>query len=103
MEQQLDGQAMLERAGEIAKQVRKSDAYPAIAGALAGVIAGGVVAALVAGRVASSRRARAAEVANVTDQVEDRSWNLREIVELAAIAAGILKQVQEWYQERQRS
>ena len=53
--QPFDAQALMSRASEITKDIRKSDAYPALIGGIAGAVAGGLIAALIAGRVASSR------------------------------------------------
>lgn len=107
-EQQFDPQAMLSRAGELVRYVRKSEAYPVIVGGIAGGIAGAVMAVLIAGRVASSSRGEVSSHREGAEETADaakeaKGWSLREVVQLATIAATLLRQAQEWYQERQRT
>ncbi len=101
-ERQLDPQAMLNRAGEVMRYLRKSEAYPVVVGGIAGGIAGAVMAVLIAGRVASSSRAAVAEE-TASAEKKTQGWSLREVVQLATIGAALAKQAQEWYQERQRT
>ncbi len=101
-EQQFDPQAVLSRAGELMRYARQSEAYPVIVGGIAGGIAGAVMAVLIAGRVASASRK---EIAKEAESVEKKSegWSIREVVQLATIAATLIRQAQDWYQERQRT
>ncbi len=101
-EQQLDPRAVLGRAGELVRYVRESEAYPLVVGGIAGGIAGALMAVLVAGRVASASRKEVTEEA-ATAAKKSEGWSLREVVQLATIAATLAKQAQEWYQERQRT
>lgn len=105
MEQEpMDPQVVLARVGELAKEIRKSEAYPALLGGIAGGIAGGLMAALIAGRVASSRSG----VAGVVDSLKKEAasgggWSMREAVQLVTVIAGLAKQVQTMYQDRRRA
>ncbi len=93
---------MLSRAGELVRYVRRSEAYPLIVGGIAGGIVGAVMAALIAGRVATSSRQQVAEEA-IGETKKSEGWSLREVVQLATIAATLIRQAQEWYQERQKT
>ena len=97
--QPFDAQALMSRASEITKDIRKSDAYPALIGGIAGGIAGGLIAALIAGRVASSRNSVAEIVDNVKAEAGSR-WDVKDLVQLATVAAALVKQVQAWYREQ---
>lgn len=102
MEQQFDPQLMMERVGEIARVIRKSEAYPAVIGGIAGGVAGALMAVIIAGRMTSSRQVAREETVAVSKS-DGRSWSMREVVQLATIAASLAKQAQEWYQERKRA
>ncbi len=99
MEEQFDPQAMVERAGELARVIRKSDAYPALIGGVAGGVVGALMAVLIAGRMTSSRRA-AVQAAEVAKEDGVRTWSLREVVQLATVVASLAKQAQDWYASR---
>ena len=43
MQQQFDGREMMQRVGEVAKELRKSEAYPALIGGVAGGIRGSLL------------------------------------------------------------
>ncbi len=100
MEQQFDPQAMMQRAGEVARVVRKSDAYPALIGGVAGGVAGALMAVIIAGRMTSSRRAPVEETIRVAQTDGGEGWSLREVIQLATVAASLAKQAQEWYASR---
>lgn len=101
MQKRLDAETIVARAKEIAQDIRKSEAYPAILGGIAGGIAGALIAALIASRVtpraepppASEHRAASAHT----------GFDIRQAVELFTVVAGLVKQAREWYyQERKR-
>ncbi len=97
--QSVNLEAMPERLGEVMRTVRESEAYPAILGAVAGGVAGALIATVIAGRVAASRSKEAVrEVAG--EKEESKGWSLREIVQLATIAATLIRQIQAWVEER---
>lgn len=96
-QQQFDTQGALERVGVLAKEIRRSEAYPALLGGIAGGIAGALMAVLIAGRVASSKR-----VEKDSDAEPKKKWSTREIVQLATVVAALAKQVQSWNEERKR-
>lgn len=104
MEQEsMDPQVVLARISEMTKDIRRSEAYPALIGGIAGGIAGGLMAALIAGRVASSRSVVADAVDNLKQEASGgNGWSMREAVQLAAVIAGLVKQVQAMYQDRRR-
>ncbi len=99
MEEPFDSQAMIERAGELARVVRKSDVYPALIGGVAGGVAGALMAVIIAGRM-SSRRAIVEEAVQESKKDRNEGWSMRELVQLATIAASLAKQAQEWYASR---
>ena len=99
MEEQLDTQAMLERAKLVAQQIRQSEAYPALIGGIAGGIAGALMAALIAGRIAAPR----GEDKPREKESRKSNWSLRELVQLATVVASLAKQVQAWSKGRAKS
>jgi hypothetical protein len=100
MEQQFDAQDMMQRAGEVAREVRKSDAYPALIGGVAGGVAGALMAVIIARRVISSRPATVEETVKVERSDGGAGWSLREVVQLATVVASLAKQAQDWYASR---
>lgn len=100
MEEQFDAQALMERAGVIVKEIRKSEAYPAILGAVAGGIAGALIATIIAGG-RSSRRAEG-ESLNAVNATARPSWSPRDFVQLATVVTALVKQAQSWYREQKR-
>ncbi|MBI4789899.1 MAG: hypothetical protein HY782_22940 [Chloroflexi bacterium] len=101
-ERQFDTEALISRATEMAKEIRKSDAYPALIGGIAGGIAGGLIAALIAGRIASSRNGSAESAAEPKSKPAFR-WDVKDMVQLATIVATLAKQVQKWYKDQNKS
>lgn len=100
MEKQFDAQAMMQRAGEVARVVRKSEAYPALIGGVAGGVAGALMAVIIARRVISSRPATVEETVKVARSDGSAGWSLREVVQLATVVASLAKQAQDWYASR---
>ncbi len=102
-----DAQAFMERAGQVAKQLRKSEAFPALIGALAGGIAGALLAAVVAQRISSHAVSAPSESSTPsstsTAQKIVGGWSLREIMQLLTVAASLAKQAQAWYQEQKKT
>jgi hypothetical protein len=101
MQDPFDPQAMMERAGTLARVIRESEAYPALIGGVAGGVAGALMAVIIAGRMTSSRRAAVDETVSKSDG--GGGWSLREVVQLATVVASLAKQAQAWYQEQKRS
>ncbi len=102
MQEPFDPQAMMERAGTLAREIRKSEAYPAVIGGVAGGVAGALMAVIIAGRMTSSRRATLEETVRLKADGGPR-WSLREAVQLATVVAALAKQAQAWYREQKRS
>ncbi len=98
-EQQFDAQAMMGRAGELMRYVRSSEAFPVLLVGIAGGIAGALMAVIIASRVAHSHTG---EEPVREDKRAENGWNLREVVQLATIGATLVKQAQDWYQERKQ-
>ncbi len=106
--QQFDSDAFMGRVSVLADRVRSSNAYPALVAGLAGAVAGAIVATLIASRV--SRRALPRSVEKTVEQVAEKKtekesgkgWTAREIVQMATIGVTLLKQVQDWYAQRQQ-
>lgn len=105
--QQLDNNSFMERVGVLADSVRGSSAYPAIVAGVAGAAAGALMATLIASRV--SRRSvprhleKKIQEAGAAAQQAGQGWTAREIVELATIGVTLLRQVQDWYAQRQQA
>ena len=99
MQQQIDGREMMRRVGEVAKELRKSEAYPALIGGVAGGIAGALMAAIIAGRASSSRRA---ETASGEAKASRGGWALKDVVQLLTVVATLAKQVQGWLKEQEK-
>ncbi len=99
MQQQFDGRALIERASEAAREIRKSDAYPALVGGIAGGIAGALMAAIIAGRVTS----RSADSESSGAKASRGGWSVRDLVQLLTIAATLAKQVQVWLKEQEKT
>ncbi len=89
-----------ERLDELARRVRKSEAYPAILGAIAGGIAGAFIALLITGMRSAGRSANSAETTAPTQARARGGWTPREVVELLTVGAAIAKQAREWYRGR---
>jgi hypothetical protein len=97
MEDQFDLEAFAFRARQVAKEIRKSEAYPAILGALAGGIAGAMIAAIIAGR-GSPRRAETTLAAKESKA----GWNAKDLAQLVAVAAPLAKQIQAYYSAQRK-
>ena len=94
-QQQFDVQALLVRVTEVAKELRKSEAYPAIAGAVAGGIAGALMAAIIAGRRSSVRSPVTAKAETVSPK-SGLNVSAKDMMQLLTVVASLAKQVQEW-------
>ncbi|MBM3129074.1 MAG: hypothetical protein FJ009_10695 [Chloroflexi bacterium] len=92
MEEQFDAHALMTRAQLVAREIRKSDAFPALIGGIAGGIAGALMAALIAGRIASARES----VAPREKVAPKFDWSARELMQLATVIAPLVKQIQAW-------
>lgn len=100
MQERLNPEMLVEQAKDIAREIRKSEAYPAILGGIAGGIAGALMASSIASRFAPRPEPPAAE-----PQAErgHSGFDIRQAVELLVVVAGLVKQAREWYsQERRR-
>lgn len=98
MEEPFDTQALMERASLVVKEIRKSEAYPAIIGGIAGGIAGALIAALIAGG-----RSRRSDVDTAAARASSRpAWSLRDAAQLLTVVAALAKQAQTWYKEQRR-
>ncbi len=100
MEEQFDAHAMIERAGTLTRMIRKSEAYPALIGGVAGGVAGALMAVMIAGRMTSSRRVAVEQAIKASKVDGGVGWSLREVVQLATVAASLAKQAQAWYASR---
>jgi hypothetical protein len=98
MRQQFDSPELLVRAGEVAKEIRKSDAFPALIGGLAGGLAGALVAAIIVGRAAPRSSNEAASDPKDTHG----GWALRDVMQLLTVGATLAKQVQMWMKEQEK-
>jgi hypothetical protein len=99
MQQHIDAPEMMARVGEVAKEFRKSEAYPALVGGVAGGIAGALIAAIIAGRAAP----RSGESASNGTKASGGGWNIRDLVQLLTVVVTLAKQVQTWMKEQEKS
>jgi hypothetical protein len=97
-EQQFDAQALLTRVTAVTKELRKSEAYPAIVGGVAGGIAGALIAALIAGRRSSSQVTAPTEPAAKSGI----SLSLKDVMQLVTVVASLAKQVQDWTKKQDK-
>ncbi len=95
-----DAQALMGRVNEVAKELRKSEAYPAIVGGMAGGIAGAMIAAIIAGRKSSPRRVTAA----VETERPKSGFNmsLKDAMQLMTLVVSLAKQAQEWAKKEEK-
>ncbi|MCI0478386.1 MAG: hypothetical protein L0Y55_19260 [Anaerolineales bacterium] len=96
MEEQFDTQALMTRAQLVAREIRKSDAFPALIGGIAGGIAGALMAVIIAGRIAAPRE----PIAPREKASPKFDWSVRELMQLATVVAPLLKQIQAWSKEQ---
>ena len=99
MQQHIATSEMLARVGEVAKEIRKSEAYPALIGGIAGGVAGALIAAVIAGRATS----RSGDSASNGAKESRGGWNIRDLVQLLTITMTLAKQVQAWMKEEEKS
>ena len=95
MQQQLNGRELMARAGEVAKEIRTSEAYPALIGGVAGGIAGALIAAIIARRVSS----HSANSTPSSTKETRGSWALKDVMQLLTVVATLARQVQAWMKE----
>ena len=99
-EQQFDAQALMRRVTEVAKELRKSEAYPAIVGGVAGGVAGALIAAMIAGRRSASPSQVAAPIAAAAKS--GIKLSLKDVMQLVTVVAALAKQVQDWTQKQDK-
>ncbi len=97
MQQQLDSRELVERAGKVAKEIRKSEAFPALIGGIAGGIAGALIAAIIAGRRSAPQPSSATDKAG-----QGKGWALRDVAQLLTVVATLARQVQAWMKEQEQ-
>ncbi len=107
MQSSFDTQEVMERAGELAQKVRRSEAYPALLGGVAGGIAGAFVAVIIAGRAPQRRDVGAAPLQSPVGPADaaralSGGLALKEILQLLTVAAGLLRQMQVWMRDRDK-
>ncbi len=98
MQQHIDAPEMMARVGEVAKELRNSEAYPALVGGVAGGIAGALIAAIIAGR--ATRRGGGSTSNGAKES--GGGWNIRDLVQLLTITVTLAKQVQAWMKEQEK-
>ncbi|MCL5950764.1 MAG: hypothetical protein M1132_03425 [Chloroflexi bacterium] len=101
MEQQFNTEGMLTRIEEVWKLARRSDIFPAVAGAVAGGIAGALMAVIISGHVSSRRSVQVVETAENETEKKGFSLNARDLVQLVTVVAGLVRQVQAWNRDRE--
>ncbi len=97
MQQPMDVPEMMERVGEVAREFRKSEAYPVVVAGIAGGIAGALMATLIAGRRGSSQASSVADGGEGT-----KGWAARDVIQLVTVVATLARQVQAWMKEQEQ-
>lgn len=97
MRQQMDGREMMKRVGEVAREFRKSEAYPVVVAGIAGGIAGALMATIIAGRRPPPQTSPVADGGG-----HGRGWALRDVVQLLTVVATLARQVQAWLKEQEQ-
>ncbi len=100
MEPQTNAEEMLARVSEVAKEIRKSDAYPAIIGGIAGGVAGALMAAMIASRVAPRSAAPASEAS--ATKTSRPGLSAQDLMQLVTVIASLARQVQGFVQEQKK-
>ncbi len=98
MEKQLDAHEMLARAGEVARALRQSDAFPAIIGGIAGGIAGALIAGIIAGQVAS----RSSKSSESEPKHARGGWTAKDLAQLIGVLVPLAKQAQAFLKEQKK-
>ncbi len=98
MQQQFDAPEMITRVGKVAKEIRKSEAYPVIVAAVAGGIAGALMATIIAGRRPSPKPSPVADEGG-----HGKGWALRDVVQLLTVGGTLARQVQAWLKKQEKS
>jgi hypothetical protein len=98
MQQQFDGRELVARASEVVKEIRKSEAYPALIGGVAGGVAGALIAAIIAGRATSHR----ADSTSDASKGARGGWAVKDVVQLLTVVAALARQVQAWMKEQEQ-
>ncbi len=99
-QKEFDARAVMGRVNEVAKELRKSEAYPAIVGGLAGGIAGAMIAAIIAGRKSSPRQVTA--TVEAPSPKSGINMSLKDLMQLATVVTSLAKQVQEWTKKEEK-
>lgn len=99
-QQQFDAQELMARVSTVAKELRKSEAYPAIIGGVAGGIAGAIMAVVIAGALSSKRQAAPAASEDDAKKAGRPPMSLRDALQLLTVLASLAKQVQELSKEQ---
>ncbi|MBI5303390.1 MAG: hypothetical protein HY868_14745 [Chloroflexi bacterium] len=91
------------RVGQVAKELRKSDAYPAIVGGIAGGIAGALMAAIIASRVAPRNPAETkADTAPRASKDGHPGFSIQDLAQLATVVISLARQVQTFVKEHKK-
>ncbi len=98
MEEQFDAQQLLIRVSQVARELRKSDAFPAIVGGIAGGIAGALMAGIIAGRVAS----RTSDGAEHSAKTSRGGWSAKDLAQLIGVLVPLVKQAQQFFKEQKK-
>lgn len=98
MEERMNAKEVMARVGQVMQELKKSDAYPAVVGGIAGGLAGALMAVIIAGRSPS----RSAEKIIAAPPESRGGIAARDIMQLLAVIAPLLKQAQAWLKEREK-
>ena len=96
MEERTNAKELLARVSAVMKELKKSDAYPAVVGGIAGGLAGALMAVIIAGRSPS----RSAEKIIAAPPQSRGGIAVRDLAQLLTVIAPLIKQVQAWLKEK---
>ena len=98
MEEQFDAQQLLTRVNQVARELRKSDAFPALIGGIAGGIAGALMATIIAGSIASRKSDSSSNAAKESR----RGWTAKDVAQLIGVLVPLVKQAQAFLKEQKK-
>lgn len=101
-EPQANPEEMLARVNEVIKEIRQSDAFPALIGGLAGGIAGALMAMLIASRATGRASAPTAPATPAATKEEKPGMSVQDVVQLATVVASLARQVQTFIQAQKK-
>ena len=102
MEERMDAQELMNRAGDVLAELKKSDAYPAVIGGIAGGLAGALMAVIIAGRAPSRPVEKTVAAQPQAPAQASSGFSFRDLSQLITVLVPLVKQVQVWLKEKDK-